>query len=867
MGEVYRARDERLGRDVAIKALPAAFAQDPERLARFEREAKLLATLNHPNIATIYGLEEAEGSRYLVLELVEGETLAARLERGVLPLNESLDVCRQVAAAVEIAHETGIIHRDLKPGNVMLSASGAVKVLDFGLAKAAADSSSDPNLSESPTLTHAAAGTADGVILGTAAYMSPEQARGKPVDKRTDIWSFGCVLYECLTGRQCFTGETVSDLIAQILQSEPDWDGLPSKVPTRLRQLLRRCLEKDERRRLRDIGDARIELEDVIAQSTSSSTIVATRQAAAGSLSRVRLIAFGAVLVVASVLATIGVWSGLHPTSPRTPVRFEVADAENMTIGTDGSNAAISPDGKMLVFGASDSISSKLWVRSLETLTATPLAGTEEGYQPFWSPDSRYISFFSFGKLKRVPAAGGAVEELCETGFARGGSWNKQGVILFAPTSGPLFRLSASGGDPEQITTLDSTSGETAHRFPQFLPDGRHYLYTSLPPKEGKFDIYVGQLDSPKREFLLSASSGALYAEPGYLLYQHNGSLVVQQFDASSRRLRATPVTLRESMALTGFSGGPGFSVSANGTLAYTTLRLPDARLAWFDMAGHQIADVPIDPAPYVDMEISPDGRRLALVRSVSGSKSEIWIGDLERGVATRFSQEPFSCENPEWSPDGTRIAYSVTDQGPQWFVIRAVVGTSEPRTLLKSDPTFKNLSGWSPDGRFLIYASQDPETRHDLWVLPVEGNQEPQLYLKTPFIQLGGHLSGDGRWMAYQSNESGRFEGYVQPYPTPGIKYQVTKGGGFVAGWLDDGKQLAFWLSSNPTTVKVADVIPGEEFRLGPTRTLCVLPRDQLETRLADDGKRLLSLLPAGKPAANSITVVLDWAEGLERN
>jgi len=875
MGEVYRARDERLGRDVAIKALPAVFAQDAERLTRFEREAKLLAALNHPNVGAIYGFEEAQGGRYLVLELVEGETLGARLARGAVPRDQALDVCRQIAAALEAAHDSGIIHRDLKPGNVMLTPSGVAKVLDFGLAKAA-DSPSDSALSASPTVTHnAGAATAAGVILGTAAYMSPEQARGKAIDKRTDIWSFGCVLYECLAGRQCFAGETVSDLIAHILQSEPEWGSLPAKTPNRVRELLRRCLEKDAHRRLRDIGDARIELEDVIAQTTSSSSTAVAGQPRAGGLSPVRSALFGAGLVVASVLGTIGVWSAFHRAPPRTPVRFEIADAEHMVIDDDGSNAAISPDGRMLAFcardtSASDAVRSgppagQVWVRSLETLAARRLEGTDDAYLPFWSPDGRYVGFFSAGKLKRVPVTGGAVEELCETGFARGGTWNREDVILFAPTSGPLFRVPASGGEPEQITTLDSTKGEIAHRFPQFLPDGRHFLFSSLPPKEGKFDIYVGDLDSRRGELVLAASSGALYTDPGYLLYQRGGSLVVQRFDASSRRLAGAPVTLRESMAPTGYSGGPGFSVSANGTLAYTTLRLPEARLAWFDAGGRETASVPIDAAPYTDLDVSPDGRRVALVRRLSGARSEIWIGDLERGVATRLSQEPLNCEDPHWSPDGTRIAYLVNDLGPQWIVVRSVSGTSEAETFLQSDPTFKDLSQWSPDGRALVYASQDPETRHDLWLLPLEGDRKPHAYLKTPYIQVEGRISGDGRWMGYRSNESGQFEGFVQTFPTPGHKYQVTKGGGLVGGWLRGGSQLAFWEAASPTTVRIADVIPGEDFRLGPPRTLFVLPPDQIETRWVREGERVLSLLPAGRPPTNSVTVVLDWASGLE--
>jgi Tol biopolymer transport system component/tRNA A-37 threonylcarbamoyl transferase component Bud32 len=864
MGEVYRATDTKLKREVAIKVLPEEVGRDRDRLARFEREAQVLASLNHPNIASIYGLEEASETPCLVLELVEGHTLAERLAQGALPLEEARDVALQIASALEMAHEKGIVHRDLKPANVKVTPEGAVKVLDFGLAKALENESAETahDLSLSPTLT--AAATRAGVILGTAAYMSPEQARGKSVDKRTDIWAFGCVFYECLTTRRCFTGETVSDLIAHVLQTEPDWEALPAETPDYMRRLLRRCLEKDRRHRLRDIGDARIELEDEFEPSMPGPGVATATPSAVGWSGRIRLALFGTLLVAASVLATVGVQRLLHPSPARAPVRFQVADAEGMTISKDGSNHAISPDGTMLVFLAGDSARQELWVRSLETLAAHPLEGTDDGYQPFWSPDSRHIGFFSFGKLKRVPAEGGVVEELCNSGFARGGTWNRQNVILYAPSSGPLLKVSASGGDSEPITSLDTASGETAHRFPHFLPDGQRYLYSSLPPKDGKFDIYVGELGSAARQFLVSVESGVVYAGSGHLLFQRNGSLAAQEFDTSSLRLGDEPVIVRQSMALTGFAGGPGFSVSSSGTLAFATLNLQDTRLAWFDREGREVTKVPMDPAPYTDMQISPDDRRVALVRQMSASKSDIWIGDLERGVVARFSQEPGSVTFPRWSPDGTRIAYQVGEMGPESFVIRSVDSGPEARTILQTDPNYKVLSGWSPDGGSLIYASQDPETRFDLWVLPLDGDQEPWPYLKSPFMEFGGPLSPDGHWIMYWGNESGHGEGYVQAFPDPGIRYQVTKGGGRARRWLAAGTQLVFSSKPNPTTLQVADVIPGQEFRLGPARTFGILPRGELATRITNEEERILSLVPAGDLLPNSITVVLNWAEEL---
>ena len=865
MGEVYRARDPRLGRDVAIKALPAAFAQDPERLARFEREAKLLASLSHPNVGAIYGLEEVEGQRYLVLELVEGETLSARLERGALPMDEALEVCRQIAAALESAHESGVVHRDLKPGNVMLTPSGVVKVLDFGLAKAgAAGASSDPGLSASPTMTYAATGA--GVILGTAAYMSPEQARGKSVDKRTDIWSFGCVQFECLAGQQCFAGETVSDLIARILQVEPEWDALPAKTPTRVRALLKRCLDKDAKRRLRDIGDARIEIEDVIAQRTSSSSMAAGSTAHPRQRRGVQLAMVIAAAVV-GVVATRGTQALFDRAPAATPVRFEVPEPDGMTMDFDGAQSVLSPDGKSLVFVASDSARARLWVRSLDNTTARPLEGTEDATLPFWSADSRHVGFFTRTKMRRVPVGGGDVEDLCDVKRARGGTWNRQDVIVYAPTSdGVLYRIPAGGGDPVAITTLDSTRHETAHRFPTFLPDGQHYLFSVLPPKDGKFEIDAGELGSTRRERVLTAGSGAVYSEPGYLLYLRNGAIAAQRFNPRSRKVAGEPVTLREAVSGTSFSGGPGFSASRSGAIAYSTLRLPSTRLVWNDLAGREIGRAPVEPSSYVNMELSPDNRRVTLMRLMSNLDSEIWIGDLDRGVVTRLSQEPGTCESAHWSPDGTKIAYLVGMLGPQRVVIRDASGAGPVETYLESDPTFKELYGWSPDGRMLVFGRQDPATRWDLWLLPLEGDHTPRRYLNTPFNDQGGQISKDRRWMAYTSDESGRPEGYVQSFPAAGAKYQVTNGGGGIFAWSSDGRKLGFGLNSKPNTAMVADVVPGSEFRLGPMSIFCSVPKDALTARPASDWKRLLTLMPAGKPPVNTTTVVLDWRGALKK-
>ncbi|MEP7028365.1 MAG: protein kinase [Candidatus Eisenbacteria bacterium] len=879
MGEVWRARDTRLGREVAIKALPDAFAQDPERLARFEREAKLLASLNHPNIGAIYGFEVVDGHRYLVLEFIEGDTLEDMLLRGPLPVGEAIEICGHVASALESAHESGIVHRDLKPANVMLTRVGTVKVLDFGLAKGGVTSDSDPALSASPTMTYGA--TQAGMVLGTAAYMSPEQARGKAVDKRTDIWSFGCVLFECLTGKQAFEGETVSDLIAHILTSDPDWNALPPATPPRVRELLRRCLEKDARRRLRDMGDARIELEEVLSPRGSASSAAvsasiagAVDAATAAQASRKRSAGVGmqiAAAIVGAVLAVIATklispLVGGKPDAARVPVRFEIPEAPGMAINLDGANQAISPDGTRIVFVAGDSLKSRLWVRTLETLSARPLDGTEDGTLPFWSPDGRNIGFFTETKLKRVHVSGGEVDELCDVKRARGGTWNQRDQILFAGTSdGPLSVIAAAGGEPHQVTVIDSASGETAHRSPEFLPDGKHFLFSSLPPRQGKFTIKVGELGGAKPESLLTTSSGVRYARPGYLLSLSRNVLTALPFDLSSRRGKGSPIVLRDLINPSSYSGAAGFSVSEGGRIAYPSFLMARSRLVWFDPITGATTNTPIEPAQYLGgISLSPDDRRVATTRAEGSDDPEIWVGDLERGVISRFSQEHGACDNPAWSPDGRFIAYSTSTVGPQSLVVRALSGDPAPRTFGAADPAFKFLRGWTPDGSMLVYGRQAAATRWDIWLQPVEPGAPARAYLQSPFNETYGEVSPDGRWMAYLSDESGRTEVYVQSFPTPGSKYQVTTGGTGPVAWSPGGKGLMFGLEKDPSALQVAEVIPGPEFRLGPAHSRARLPSAILGGNGAHGGRRVLLVVIEGNSPTRSLTVVLDWTAAL---
>jgi Tol biopolymer transport system component len=843
--------------------LPASFATDPERLQRFEREAKLLASLSHPNIAGIFGIEDVDGHRYLILEFVEGETLQQKLDRGPLSIDESLEIGKQIAAALEAAHEGGIVHRDLKPGNVIITPAGDAKVLDFGLAKSGtgSPSASDVDISHSPTLTHQVTGA--GVILGTAAYMSPEQARGRAVDKRTDIWSFGCVLYECLTGRQIFAGDTVSDLIARILEREPDWEALPSRTPSRIRSLLRRCLEKDVKRRLRDIGDARIEIDDVINVGASSPS--AAQAASKRASSRSLIVTLGAVIVTAAVTWWLTAVSHRVPDAPA--VRFSVTATPNTHFTIDGAQNAISPDGTMLAFIATDSTGRNgLWVRPMESLVARELPGTRGAHQPFWSPDGKMIGYFDGSeKLMKVPAADGRPEAIGDIKNARGGSWNQDGVIIFAPLSeGAIHRISVNGGESTPITELDST--ETAHRYPVFLPDGKRFLFSCLPPHEGQFVIRMGSLDSKETRVVMeTAGTGVQYAEPGYLIYQRDDVLVAHPFDAKSGRVTGEPVSLGDRPMGTNFAGAAPLSVSRNGVMAYLTNTPFTTRLVWTRADGTIIKPVPMQPGPYTVVHISPDDARALLVSNSGLTYSDIWVVDLERGVTSRVSYERGQADNPIWSPDGERVAYQYSTYGspPRMVVVSMGAGAST-RSYLEDDLVFKFLSGWTPDGKSLIYTRQDPATRRDIWVLPLDEG-EPKPFLVTPYWEQGGAVSPDGRWLAYESDESGRQEVYVQAFPDGGAKYQVTTRGGMSWGWSDDGK-LLFVNFADPSQVYAAAVLPGANFRLEPAR-VAYRPLDkEWYTDLASDG-RLLSLISDGERPHPTITVVQHWPALLKRH
>jgi eukaryotic-like serine/threonine-protein kinase len=866
MGAVWRATDATLDRDVAIKVLPVDFASDTDRLARFEREAKVLASLNHPHIGAIYGFHEVGGVRFLAMELVPGDDLAKHLEKGSVPSSEAVDIARQIAEALEYAHERGIVHRDLKPANVKITPDGAVKVLDFGLAKAVIGEGSASGSTSTPTIlpTMTSAGTAVGMILGTAAYMSPEQARGKTVDKRADIWAFGVVLFEMLAGRRPFDGETVSDTIAAVLTRPIELDALPRSVPASIRRLLARCLERDPKARLRDIGEARIALASPASASAEPDASVAVaaprRPAWMVATAAIALVAAGAALALIATRPRAAVLKGALS-------RFSIGSSENATLKGDGVDARISPDGRLLAFlAASPTGTVSFWVRPLDSLTAKPLAGTEDGLLPFWSPDSRYLGYFGNGKLWKTLVTGGAPEAICDVGDGRGATWGRGGMIVLAPqTAGPLYRVSERGGELVPVTELDASRKETGHRWPSFLPDGKHFLFVTLPAKQGNFDVFMGSIDSKERRFLFTASGAPFYAEPGYLIYVRDNTLVAHRFDVKTLTTTGEPVSLGEAPAPSFWSGSPVVSASNEGTLARWGQGLPNTVLQWYDRTGKPAGDIPVPPGRYEQVRLSSNGKRLAVVRRSSVSSADIWLVDLDRPVPSRFTFGPATNFWPTWSPDDSRIAFGSDRSGPYDMFVKSTNGATAETAVLEGGSLFKLPSSWSADGKSVVFYQPDPKTGWDIGLLPLDGKGKAVPLLHTPAAETSGSVSPDGRWIAYDSDEGGRSELFVQSFPGLGAKYQVSSGGaGNTTGlsapcWARGGKELMF-LAGDGVTVMAVDVTTGASFHAGAPRELFKLRPDIVSVDMTPDGERILSLAPAGQPQGASVTLDINW-------
>jgi Tol biopolymer transport system component len=868
MGEVYQATDTKLGRDVALKMLPEAFARDAERMARFQREAQVLASLNHPNIGAIYGLDEHEGSRFLVLELVEGPTLFDRLAAGPIPREEAFAIARQIAEAVEFAHENRVLHRDLKPANIKVTRDGRVKVLDFGLAKALeepASSASGADLAKSPTFAptlHSAitgALTGANVILGTAAYMSPEQARGKPLDRRTDIFSFGCVFYEMLTGRRTFDGETVSDVMARILEREPDWSALPDSMPERVRRILHRCLEKDPRKRQRDMGDVRLALEEIEEARVSSARAAresGKRRVSVPASRRSLAVAWGvAALAVLSAALSFLLPGARSAEEPAGVVRFEVTAPPGARMSR-GIGHVLSPDGTALLWQGADSEGRfRTWVRRLDSLESRALPPIVAG-GCFWAPDGASIGFINDGKLRTLPIDGGDPRTVCEAVSYRGASWGAESIV-FAGGQGPIFKVPVTGGVPEAVTALDASQGETAHRYPHFLPDGETFLFVALPGRHRVLEVRAGHVDGREPVVVTSSLTSPVYSS-GHLVFQRGRRLIAQAFDPEALALSGEPLDLGPAPALWEGAGSTKVSASRNGTLAYLSPEDPNTRLTWKDPGtGRDLETLDVEPGAYTEVSFSPDGRHLALVREVSPEESDIWVLELERGILTRFTQGPGNHASVRWSPDGSWIAYSTDADGP-WNIYRKPFpggGAAEP--VVTGPVPFKNLVDWSPDGELLLYSPIGVGTNMDLWFAPADGSGEPSPYQAGTFQEDSGRFSPDGRWVAYVSSESGEANVYVDSFPVPGRKHRVSIDGGRSPRWTPDGTGLGF--VTRDRMLAVAPVQAGPPLRTGIPEELYRIDEDVRGGDRAPDG-RFLAIKPASEARDAAVTVVLNW-------
>jgi Tol biopolymer transport system component len=848
MGEVYRARDSKLKRDVAIKVLPEEFSRDPERLGRFQREAETLASLNHSNIAGIHELAEDAGTRFLVLELVEGETLAERIARGALPFDESLDIAKQIAEALEAAHEQGIVHRDLKPANVKITPGGRVKVLDFGLAKmrdpigGAASATSN-----SPTTM---GGSIPGVILGTAAYMAPEQARGRPVDRRADIFAYGCVLYEMLTGRPTFEGEDITEILGRVVTTEPDWNRLPPGTPPPIARLLRRALKKDPRRRLGDIRDAWIEIEEA---GMAAEGAVPTRAARRTRWPWIASLAVAALIILAMAIPTA---RHLFETAP-PEMRVEISTPPT----SSPYDFALSPDGRHLVFVAAGERGEQLWLRSLDRTESQPMAGTEGAQGPFWSADSRSVGFFASRRLHRVDIAGGAPRPLADAPDGRGGAWNADGTILFVPgTNSPMMRVAASGGDPVAIVQL--ARGSSSMNMPTFLPDGRHFLFTARNAVDSAVrGVHLRSLDGGEPKRLLTDAFSAVAYSRNRLVFIRQGALLAQQLDIARGELTGDPVTLADSVG-SNLGTGSGFSVAADGKVAYRAGGGRASQLTWFDRAGKPLATVGAhNELDYP--ELSPDGRYVAVGRRVQGN-DDVSLWDVLRGSYTKLTLGEAEFY-PVWSPDGARIAFRSVRNGNYGIYTRLSNGAGGEQALVNS-PHTKVPQDWSKDGRFLLYYETQAEGR-DIWVLDLTvKDSKPRPVVNTPFQETMAQFSPDGRWIAYQTDESGQVEIVVQAFPEPGGKVTVSTAGGSQPRWRADGKELYF-IAPDGKMMAVPVQTAGVTFDVGipvalfPTRlqggTVGVVSRPQYD--VSSDGRFLINQ-PVEASTAAPITLILNW-------
>ena len=860
MGEVFRAHDTRLGRDVALKFLPASLADDAERLGRFEREARVLAALNHPHIAAIHGFEHVDDKRFLVLELVDGEDLAQRLVRGPISVREALPIAQQIAEALEAAHEEGIVHRDLKPANILLTQTGNAKVLDFGLAKAWEGEPTDQNLTNSPTIM-ASSPTMAGVILGTAAYMSPEQARGHAVDKRADIYAFGAVLFEMLTAKQCFQGPTISDTLAMVLTTKPDYDALPKDTPKAIIKLLKRCLDKEVKTRLRDIGEARIVLDKVIKGEVEDEAPAAAAPVRTKNRTPMWIGSIAVAIILAAMIVR-GMFASDPPPPPVTKTTILNADGARLSLrGIHPGPVAISKDGKRIVYAARTAGAQPvLYVRDLDNMITKEIRGTEGAGYPFWAPDGKAIGFFSNGQLKRVDLTGSPPLTLCDAPVGKGGSWSEAGVIVFAPTfTGSLYRVSESGGAVEEVTSLDAPGGENSHRFPRFLPDGNHFLYLARLGGEANL-IRVGSLDGTVDKEVVGAASHGEYAS-GQILFVRGTTLMAQAFDTDKLEVSGDPQPVADPVRFISAAMRGVFSASENGNLVFQSgTSVPGMQLTWRGLDG-EVLGVLGKPVLQSDVRISPDGK-LAVVDAfpASAGTGDLWIYDIERDIRSRFTFDQAADENGVWSPDGKRIAFSSARDTRFGIYVKDVGGATNAE-LLHETKGLVVLTDWKHD--HLVYFETDSMNTGNIMALALEGDMKPIPIVATQHGEYNGVISPDGHWMAYVSDESGAIEAYVTSFPDAKRKWQLSTNTGTEPHWDPNGNGLFFY-GSDGYFHFVEARWDENNFAIGATREMFECP-NEVWYDIHPDGDRFLVIEDADEGNIAPLSLVVGWDQELE--
>ncbi len=871
MGEVYRALDTRLNRTVAIKILPSHLSEDADAKQRFDREAHAISSLNHPNICTLYDVGHQDGVDYLVMEFLEGQTLAERLLKGPLPVEQVLKYGREICEGLEKAHKSGVIHRDLKPGNIMLTKAGA-KLMDFGLAKAAPvggppSSSLTGSLTATMNLPESAPPlTAKGTVVGTFQYMSPEQVEGQEADARSDIFSLGAVLYEMASGKRAFEGKTTASIIAAVLAAEPKpISEIQPMTPPALERVVKTCLAKDADERFQTVHDLNMQLRWIAEGGvpTSQIGIVPIRK-------RNRIVPWA--LAGAGILAAVA-FAALyfsHPTAPQSPIRSFIPAPDNaafLFLGDQAGPLVISPDGRNLAFVATTGKDApKLYVRPLDSLNAVALAGTERAQSPFWSPDGRKIGFFANGKLKAVEIEGGGVTQICDAPGFRGGSWGKDGTIVFAPGfRGVLQRVPGAGGTPVPVTHLDE-SKHTSHRWPFFLPDGKHFLYLAInhqSPDDESDAVYYASLDGKENAPILHSTTNAQYSS-GSLLYVRGGALEAQPFDPESGKLSGTPQAVEHGVAEDSITWRAVFTVSDNGLLAFSGGSQAQTQLAWFDRSGKQLGGVgeKFDGLSngLQGLRMSPNGERVAL--AISGGVSDIWVMDLLRGVRSRLTFGPVGNSSPVWSPDGKWIAYTNITKAGSALCRRPSAGGPEEE-LLRIEGEFLVPSDWSRDGKYLLVEEGAPASQHEILAMPLTGDRKPFVFVpRGNFFISRARFSPDGHWVVYQSTESGRSEIYAIPFPSGQGKWQVSTAGALGGAWRNDGKEI-FYVTIDRVLTAVPVTESEGQIRLGAVQSLFRVPGNEGDA--APDGKKFLMYL-AGDQDSKPITLVTNWTAGLKK-